>query len=188
MLSRDAHEITQRGTDLAHARNNVRPQRQAFRPRLRYNLQSRVGLVMGREMDYAGLGDVETLLTEDGVALAPMECEGARRGDVVVLPTAGLKDVQDHAVNGLVVPGGLAGEGPAATAGLGKLFQAARAAHLPVMAFGDAVAPALAAFGLEARAEAAPAVLILDGVRVLETAADVREAAAAFRKEAKAAA
>ena len=188
MLSRDVHETRQRGIDLAYARNNVRPQRQAFRPRLRYNLQSRVGLVMGREMDYAGLGDVETVLTEDGIALAPMECEGARRGDVVVLPTAGLKDVQDHTVNGLVVAGGLAGEGPAAIAGLEKLFQAARASHLPVMAFGDAVPLALAAFGLEAPGEPQPAVLILDGVRVLESVADVREAAVAFRKETKAAA
>jgi hypothetical protein len=170
---------------LAYARNNSRPNRHPARPRLRYNLQSRVGLVMGRDMDYAGLGDAEAILMEEGVSLAPMECQGARRGaDVVVLPTAGLQDLEDHKVKGIVVPGGHAGDDPRAATELEKLVNTATAERLPVMAFGDAVPRALESLGFDAPRDLPPAVLLHDGVRILETEADVRDAATVFRRAA----
>lgn len=168
-----------------HRRNAARFDRRRYDPR------TRAGLVMAPGMDYAGLGDAESLFMEEGVALAPMSCSEGRGGPhaaLTILPTATVQDVQDGALAGLVVPGGHGGDDNAAAATFDKLVNAAHAEDLPVMAFGDAVPRALESLGFEPPADAPPAILLHDGVRILESADDVRDAIAAFHAPTRAAA
>lgn len=157
----------------------------ARQPRPRYNPSVRAGLVLARGMDYAGLGDAEAIFVQEGVALAPMSCGGGHdTGSVTVLPTADVRDLETGALIGVVAPGGHGQDSPAAAAAFEKLVNTAREENLPVMAFGDSVGRALKSLGYTPQETLPPGVLLHDGVRILETADDVRDAVAVFRAAA----
>lgn len=100
----------------------------------------RFGLVMRKNMDFGSMGDVETALRMQGVALAPMSTGEASMmvGGVKLMPTASAEDITNGRVSGLVVPGGMDDvEGDASAR---ELIQLARRQGLPVIAFGGGVA------------------------------------------------
>ncbi len=151
--------------------------RYARRPRVR------AGLLMSRQMDFGDLGDVEALMTDEGLTLAPMTADGKpverpgpQHSSVTVLPTAGVGDIQAGGLAALVAPGVTETPSAEAASGFEKLVNAAHAAEVPVLAFGEAAPRALQAVGYEAPAQTPPALLIHKGVRVLATVDDVREA------------
>lgn len=137
-------------------------------------------------MDFGGLERAESAFSEMGVRLAPISCDGGQRtvsgpaGGVTVLPTANVDNVRDGSLNGLVVPGGILAGDNGDSAGFKELVEATRAQDLPVMAFGDAVPQTLKAMGLETDRALPDAILLHDGVRVLETMDDLRDAMPAF--------
>jgi len=137
-------------------------------------------------MDFGGLERAEAAFSEMGIRLAPISCDGGQRtvsgpaGGVTVLPTANLDNVRDGSLNGLVVPGGNLADDKGDTGGFKELVEATRAQALPVMAFGDAVPQTLKAMGIETEHALPDAILLHDGVRVLETLDDVRDAMPAF--------
>jgi hypothetical protein len=144
-------------------------------------------------MDYAGLGDAERIFMEEGVSLAPMACgaappTGVDAGAVTILPTATAQDLEDGGLAGLVAPGGHLADDAAAASALDKAVNTARAEGLPVMAFGDSVPRVLLSLGYEPPPNLPPGVLVHGGVRILETAEDVRDAVRAFHPAAPAAA
>src|SRR5690606_33125982 len=90
----------------------------------------------------------------------PMACgDDTTINGLTVLPTADVGDLERGAVAGLVVPAG----GPDATAeaAIDKLVITARERGLPVIAFGEGVARAARALGMDAdRFSDAPAAVI----------------------------
>lgn len=164
--------------------------------RPRYTRPSaRAGLVMSPRMSFGGFGDAEAIFFEEGVALAPVSC-GAKQyavstasGMITILPTAGLEDIEGGNLVGLVVAGRQTPEDSENASGFDKLINAARAEQLPVMAFGEGVTRTLASLGFSPPGENVPAgVLVHNGVRILESAEDLRDAIASFRGLQKAAA
>jgi hypothetical protein len=138
---------------------------------------------MSRQMDFGGLGDVEALMTDEGLTLAPMTADGKpveragpQHSSVTVLPTAGVQDIESGGLAALVAPGAGGERSPDAESGFDKLVNTAHGAEVPVLAFGEGVSRALQAVGYDAPAQTPPGMLIHKGVRVLETVDDVREA------------
>ena len=116
---------------------------------------------MRRLMDFGPLGDVEPLIQNQGLSLAPMSTGDASLSvaGVTVLPTARAADIASGALKGLVVPGGMTDD--ASMAAVKLLLDAAGAKGMPILAFGDGVEQAvLAAGGDPAAFVDAPAVLI----------------------------
>ncbi len=166
-------------------RRNPRQQRAPAR--------ARVGLVMGRDMDYGGLPNAESIFAEMGVRLAPMSCADTPHGvdapgtNLTVLPTADVSDIMEKSVAGVVVPGG-ATPGASEASTFTKLIATTRAEGLPIMAFGEGVPRTLGSLGLETDRVLPRGVLLQDeDVRLLDTADDVREAVSAFIGEGAAA-
>tara|TARA_R110000868_G_scaffold123707_10_gene327489 strand:- start:12724 stop:13140 length:417 start_codon:yes stop_codon:yes gene_type:complete len=116
---------------------------------------------MRRSMDFGPLGDVEPLIQNQGLSLAPMSTGDASLSvaGVTVLATARGADIASGALKGLVVPGGMTDD--ASMAAVKLLLDAAQAKGVPILAFGDGVAQAVvAAGGNPADFSEAPAVLI----------------------------
>lgn len=115
----------------------------------------RFGLVMRKNMDFGSMGDVETALRMQGVALAPMSTGEASMmvGGVKLMPTATAEDITNGRVKGLVVPGG--SEDAAGDDSARELIQLARKQGLPVIAFGGGVALGAAATGATVEGEGA---------------------------------
>lgn len=154
-------------------------------PRDRYARGPRVraGLLVSRQMDFGELGDVEALMTDAGLTLAPMSADGRpverpgpMHSSVTVLPTAGVADIEEGRIAMIVAPDAVDAPTPDAASGFDKLVNTAHAAQVPIMAFGEGAARALAAMGYEAQPRAPAALLIHKGVRILETVDDVRDA------------
>jgi hypothetical protein len=135
-------------------------------------------------MDFGVIENVEALLFEEGVTLAPIACEPtapqAVHGAVNVISTAGVDDIAEGRLAGVVAPGVRGRRSAEAESQFDKLVNTARHEAVPIMAFGDGVRRTLEALGYETPANTPPAVLLHDGVRILETAGDVREALAVF--------
>lgn len=143
-------------------------------------------------MDFGGLGDVESIIFQEGVTLAPMSCGaeapmGAPLGATTVLPTAGLKDIEAGSLSGVVVPGGRVSSEMGGESGFEKLINTAHAEDMPVLAFGDGVSRTLVALGYDAPDDPPPGLLLHHGVRILESADEVRDAVKPFRTLAAAA-
>ncbi|MBI1199179.1 MAG: hypothetical protein GC203_15065 [Phenylobacterium sp.] len=164
-----------------------RPQRsnnrQAPGDRFSRGPRVRAGLLMSRQMDFGGLGDVETLMTDEGLTLAPMTADGKpverpgpQHSSVTVLPTAGVQDIAAGGLAAIVAPGNGEVRSPESVSGFDKLVNTAHAADVPVLAFGESVSRALQAAGYDAPANPSPAALIHKGVRMLETVDEVRDA------------
>lgn len=137
-------------------------------------------------MDFGDIDNAEWLLFEEGVTLAPIACEpagsgGAPYGSVNVLSTAGVADIESHALAGVVVPGAQDPRSAEGESQFDKLINTACQEGLPVMAFGPGVERTLQAVGYDIPANMPPALLLHQGVRILETADDVRDALAVFR-------
>ena len=100
----------------------------------------RMGLVMRKGMDFGAMGDVETALRMQGVALAPISTgeTSLMVSGVAVMATATADDINTGKVKGLVVPGGV--EDAAGEAQARVLIQLAREKGLPVFGFGEGVA------------------------------------------------
>lgn len=129
------------GSGSAKPRNNYRQ---------RTPIRARLGLAMRRQMDFGALGDVEQLMQNEGLSMAPISTGDASMSvnGVTVLATAAVGDIERGEVAGLVLPGG---ESDAAgDAALDKLIAAARARGLPVIAFGEGVTQAVRVFGADA--------------------------------------
>ena len=124
----------------------------AAKPRGNYRnrtpIRARVGLAMRRSMNFGPLGDVEMLMQNEGLSMAPISTGDASMSvnGVTVLPTAELGDIERGDVAGLVLPGGAPDAEGEAT--LDKLISAARAKGLPVLAFGEGVVQAARAMGV----------------------------------------
>lgn len=172
---------------MSFPQNRRRPNAHFDRPR--YNPKARAGLVMTRDMDFGDFGNAEQIFFQEGVSLAPVSCGDRPSGAAItVLATAGLQDIRDHKLTGLVVPGGAGAPDTETASEFDKLINTAKAEKLPVMAFGDGVARALQSLGFEQDGTPPAGVLVHNGVRILETAEDVRDAIASFRAPQKAAA
>lgn len=164
------------------------------RPRFSTAPRIRAGLLTSRNMDFAGVADVEALMAEEGLTPAPITAEGRAvervvgpaHATVTVLPTASVADVASGALAGVVIPASAELSGADGQSVLTDVVCAAREGDLPVMAFGDGVGPTLEAAGFEAPATPPSAVLLHNGVLILETADDVRAALRTFA-EARAA-
>lgn len=150
--------------------------------------RTRVGLLAGDHMEFGGIENVEDLLLQGGVVLAPIPCEsapsGPRFGSVTVLHTASIADIENGRLAGVVVPGSMGDLTPDGVCAFDKLVNTAQGRDLPVMAFGEGVARTLRAMGFEPPEDLPPALLIDKGVRILETPAEVNEALSAFRRRA----
>jgi hypothetical protein len=123
--------------------------------------RARVGLAMRRSMDFGPLGDVEPLIQNQGLSLAPMSTGDASLSvaGVTVLATARSADIASGALKGLVVPGGMTDD--ASMEAVKLLLDAAGAKGVPILAFGEGVEQAILAAGGDPAAFAdAPAVLI----------------------------
>jgi hypothetical protein len=138
-------------------------------------------------MDFGVIADAESILFQEGVTLAPMAWEGSaaadgvfQHGALTVIPTAGARDLEAGRLAGVVVAGSTDPRAAEEQQSLEKLVQAAHAVKLPVMAFGEGAARALEALGFDVPADLPPAVLIHDGVRILETSEQVRDAIGAL--------
>ena len=89
----------------------MRPQRHRT-PRFSTAPRIRAGLLTSRNMDFAGVADVEALMAEEGLTPAPITAEGRvvervvgpAHATVTVLPTATAADVASGALAGIVVP------------------------------------------------------------------------------------
>lgn len=135
---------------------------------------------MRRSMDFGPLGDVEPLIQNQGLSLAPMSTGDASLSvaGVTVLATARGADIASGALKGLVVPGGMTDD--ASMAAVKLLLDAAGAKGVPILAFGDGVEQAvLAAGGDPATFVDAPAVLIRGSDIVSLAARDAVATAAA---------
>lgn len=151
----------------------------------------RAGLMTTRHMDYAGVADVEALMTAEGLTAAPITTEarpvervlGAPHITVSVLPTAAVADIAAGGLAGVVIPASPEPRAPQDDATIVEVVGAARAENLPVIAFGDSVGIALAAVGLEPPQPSPAAVLMHDGVFALETEDDVRDALKTFKSK-----
>lgn len=115
----------------------------------------RMGLVMRKGMDFGALGDVETALRMQGVALAPISTGEASLmiSGVAVMATATAEDIKAGRVRGLVVPGGA--EDEAGEAQARALIQLAQEQGLPVLGFGEGVALIAAVSGQAVEGEGA---------------------------------
>ena len=113
-------------------------------------MRARLGLAMRRDMDFGALGDVEQLMQNEGLSMAPISTGDASMtvNGVTVLATAAVGDIERGEVAGLVLPGGQSDA--AGEAALDKLVSAARARGLPVLAFGEGVAQAARSWGADA--------------------------------------
>jgi hypothetical protein len=143
------------GSSSARPRNDFR----------RAPIRARMGLAMRRSMDFGPLGDVEPLIQNQGLSLAPMSTGDASLSvaGVTVLPTARAADIASGALKGLIVPGGMTDE--ASMAAVKSLLDAAQAKGVPILAFGEGVEQAVqVAGGNPADFLEAPAVLIHGGV------------------------
>lgn len=141
-------------------------------PRLRF------GLVMRKNMDFGSMGDVETALRMQGVALAPMSTGDASLtvAGIKLMPTATAEDIINGRVKGLVVPGGsddAEGDEAART-----LIQLARKQGLPVMAFGEGVAFGASVAGVSAEGEGA--ILSDHGATAIADRSDLAKVVAAI--------
>lgn len=124
-------------------------------------IRARVGLAMRRSMDFGPLGDVEQLMQSEGISMAPISTGDASLsvGGVTVLPTARMSDIEQGSMAGLVIPGGDAD--PAAEEKMALMIAAAREKGMTVLAFGEGVAQAARAAGVDSAALAdAPGVVI----------------------------
>lgn len=170
----------------------MRPNRN--RPRFSTAPRIRAGLLTSRTMDFAGVADVEALMSEEGLTPAPITADGRvvervvgpAHATVTVLPTATAADVASGALAGVVVPASAELSPADGESVLSDVVTAAREGEIPVMAFGDGVPPTLEAAGYEAPATPPAAVLLHNGVLILETPDDVRAALRTFA-EARAA-
>lgn len=150
----------------------------------------RAGLLMSRQMDFGAIEtDVEALLLHEGLTLAPMSDDGrpvdrqvAYNMSVTVLPTAGVHDIEAGELAGLVIPGSSDARTPEAETQIDKLIATAQSEDVPVLAFGAGVARVLEAGGFESPVPAPPALMIHHGLRILETAAEVRDAVTTIRE------
>lgn len=109
-----------------------------------------MGLALRRSMHYGDIADAEQVLAAEGLSLAPMACGDAAAtiNGLTVLPTADVGDLERGDVAGLVLPAG--GPDADAEAALDKLIVTAREKGLPVIAFGEGVARAAQALGMDA--------------------------------------
>ncbi|MDP1631151.1 MAG: hypothetical protein Q8L66_07000 [Caulobacter sp.] len=170
-------------------RNQARPA-PARNSRQYSRANARVGLVMGQDIDFGDIGAAESIFVEMGVRLAPMSCGdtqyrmGAPGATVSVLPTAGLKDVLSGGLAGIVVPSGEAAAGSEDANSFDDLVKATKGEQLPIMAFGDGVSRTLDALGLPHDETLPAGVLVHKGVRLLETADDLRSAMTVFYRSA----
>ena len=134
-------------------------------------IRARVGLAMRRSMNFGPLGDVEQLMQNEGLSMAPISTGDASLsvGGVTVLATARMSDIQDGAVAGLVIPGG--DPDPAAEAKVAEMVTTARAKGMTVLAFGEGVMQAARAAGVDPAtlADAPGAVIDGDGATPLMT-------------------
>lgn len=137
----------------------MRDQQNSSRGRRPFNrpvsTRIRMGLVMRKGMDFGTLGDVETALRMQGVALAPISTGEASLmvSGVAVMATATAEDIMAGKVRGLVVPGGSEDEAGEAQARV--LIQLAREKGLPVFGFGEGVALIAAISGQAVEGDAA---------------------------------
>jgi len=166
------------------ARRNTPARPKTQRGRFRQGPRTRAGLLTAPHMDFGEIDNAEWLMFEEGATLAPIACEPAKNGTpqgaVNVISTAGVSDIESHALAGVVVPGAVDARSVEAESRFDKLVNTACNKGVPVMAFGPGVARTLQAVGYEAPANAPPALLLHKGVRILETAADVRDALSVF--------
>ena len=134
-------------------------------------IRARVGLAMRRSMNFGPLGDVEQLMQNEGLSMAPISTGDASLsvGGVTVLPTAKISDIEQGSVAGLVIPGGAPDE--AAEAKMAQMVTTARARGLTVLAFGEGVVQAARAAGVDpaSLAEAPGAVIDGEGATPLMT-------------------
>ena len=159
-----------------------RAQQTPFRPRNNYNrrapIRARLGLAMRRSMTFGPLGDIEPMMQAQGLALAPISTGDASMsiGGVTVLATATAGDIDNGALKGLVLPGGMADE--AGVTAITDLLGKAQEKGLPVLAFGEGVVHAARAAGADpADFHDTPAVLV-EG-RVITALSDSTELSAA---------
>lgn len=167
------------------ARRNAPARPKTQRGRFRQGPRTRAGLLTAPDMDFGEIANAEWLMFEEGVTLAPIACEpdkkSSTQGAVNVMPTAGVSDIESHALAGIVVPGLANAPTAEAASRFDKLVNTACNEGVPVMAFGPGVARTLEAVGYDAPANSPPALLLHKGVRILETADDVRDALTVFR-------
>lgn len=177
-----------------HNRRPAPARRPSPRDRFARGPRIRVGMLMDRHMDFAGFGDVEALMSDEGLTPAPMTIDGKpiervvgpAHASVMVLPTAGARDLEGGGMAGLVAPDS-PGQGEGVDAGaFDKLVATAAAEAIPVLAFGRGVARALRAVGYAPPSELPPAVMLHEGVRILETEDEVRDALRTFAPAAAA--
>ena len=140
-------------------------------------IRARVGLAMRRAMNFGDMPDAESVLRSRGLSLAPMSVgdAGLNVGGTSVLPTCQASDIDNGALQAVVIPAGSADEDAAA---LNDVIARAQAKGAPMFAFGDGVETTLRALNRPHEAWAdSPAVLITaDNV---ETLADSDALAAA---------
>lgn len=171
----------------------MRPNRHRT-PRFSTAPRIRAGLLTSRNMDFAGVADVEAMMAEEGLTPAPITAEGRvvervvgpAHATITVLPTASVADIASGALAGIVVPASAELSPADGESVLSDVVSAACKGDVPVMAFGDGVPPTLEAAGFEAPATSPSAVLLHNGVLILETPDDVRAALRTFA-EARAA-
>lgn len=172
---------------------------QAKRPAPRRNpgpapMSARVALVMGRDIDFGQFGAADTMLADMGVRLAPLGCGepyymmGEPGRSVTVIPTASLQEIVDGSLAGVVVPGGAVGTSETESGAFDKLVNTTFVEQAPILAMGEGVARTFAALGYEMPEALPPGVLIHEGIRILETVDDLRDAVQVFRRRAAAAA
>lgn len=171
------------------ARRN-QPTARTRSPRDRYSSAPRIraGILMSRDMNFGGMGDMEAVMAGEGLTLAPMTIDGRPVERVLgpphvtvsVLPTAGMGDVEGGSLVGVVLPGSTDGRSTESDAAFDHLVSTACNENMPVLAFGEGVPRALHAVGYDAPAELPAGLLIHHGVRILETVDDVRDALRTF--------
>ncbi len=148
----------------------------------------RAGMVVSRHMDFGGVADVETMMADEGLTLAPITVDGRpvervvgpAHVSVLVLPTADITDVAEGSLAGMVVPGTRGEKEPEGERTFARLVKAAHARDVPVMAFGEGVPRTLDALGYEALERPPAGLMIHNGALILETPDDVRDALKVF--------
>lgn len=155
---------------------------------------TRAGMIVSRRMEFGELedavADVEQVLVGEGLMLAPMTVDGRAierqaglpHQSVTVLPTAGVRDIETGSLACVIVPGSLEGRSAEGETAFDKLLNTARAEDVPVLAFGGGVGDSLAAVGYEPPADPPPALFIHNGMRILETTDEVRDAIRCMRE------
>jgi len=165
------------------AHQNAATQRKTRGRMSQFGTRARVGLLTAPTMDFGGMGDVEWMMFQERVTLAPISCEAEAvpiRSALTVLPTAGLDDIEGGKLAGVIAPGHGETQPNEAQTAFDKLVNVACAEAVPVMAFGDGVPRALEAMGFEPPADLPPALLVHNGLRILDTQDEVRDALMVF--------